>query len=71
MDDESEVLRLEREFIAAWNRGDPHGAAALYAEGARPEGAGAWSRRGEHARSISDYVDRPNPTSVDCEAARK
>ena len=31
MDVEAEVLRLEREFIAAWNRGDPHAAAAVYA----------------------------------------
>jgi uncharacterized protein (TIGR02246 family) len=32
MDDEAEVLRLERDFIAAWNRGDAHSAAAAYAE---------------------------------------
>ncbi len=31
MDDEAEVLRLEREFIAAWNKGDAQAAAAVYA----------------------------------------
>lgn len=32
MDDVVEVLRLEREFIVAWNRGDARAAAALYAD---------------------------------------
>lgn len=39
MDDEAEVLRLEREFIAAWNRGDANAAAALYAEDGTRVGA--------------------------------
>lgn len=39
MDDEAEVLRLEGEFIAAWNRGDAHAAAALYAEDGTRVGA--------------------------------
>src|SRR5262245_8505505 len=30
--DQDEVLRLEQEFIAAWNRGDAKAAAAYYAE---------------------------------------
>jgi len=32
MDDAAEVLRMEHEFITAWNRGDAHAAAAVYAE---------------------------------------
>lgn len=39
MDDEAEVLRLEREFIAAWNRGDARAAAAVYAEDGTRVGA--------------------------------
>jgi uncharacterized protein (TIGR02246 family) len=30
--EEAEVLSHEQAFIAAWNRGDAHGAAALFAE---------------------------------------
>ena len=30
--DEAEVLRLENEFLGAWNRGDARGAAAVFAE---------------------------------------
>lgn len=32
MDDKAEILRLEGQFIAAWNKGDPRAAAAVYAE---------------------------------------
>lgn len=39
MDDEAEVLRLEREFIAAWNRGDAQAAAAVFAEDGTRVGA--------------------------------
>ncbi|HUQ45875.1 MAG TPA: nuclear transport factor 2 family protein [Gemmatimonadaceae bacterium] len=39
MDDAAEVVRLEHEFIAAWNRGDAHAAAAVYAEDGTRVGA--------------------------------
>lgn len=39
MDDEAEVLGLERDFIAAWNRGDAHAAAAVYVEDGTRVGA--------------------------------
>ncbi len=39
MDDESEILRLEREFMAAWNRGDALAAAAVFAEDGTRVGA--------------------------------
>jgi uncharacterized protein (TIGR02246 family) len=39
MDGEAEILRLEREFIAAWNKGDAHAAAAVYADDGTRVGA--------------------------------
>ena len=39
MRDVDEIVRLEGEFLAAWNRGDARGAAAVFAEDGRRVGA--------------------------------
>lgn len=49
VDDEAEILRLEREFIAAWNKGDAHAAAAVYAQDGVRVGAFGDVSRGRDA----------------------
>ena len=70
MDDIDEIIRLEREFIAAWNQGDAHSVANFYAEdGVRigPSGDASQGRaeiEAVYARLLSGPMKN---AAVDCE----